>query len=295
MVRVVVAFGGAGDPSVGRRTEIDDAQLASRASPRQSVGEIARVRFPGTVGQASCPAAIRSKSDRSADTGSRKSDVRFPRVRHRLLIAAAGLAAAGLLTGCARGSVTAGARQPSLQKLLDGAGQDLPFNPQLAAISCPYERGPVKEGSDADRFRVSTTVTHVSVFYLRTRPKPSTYPRDRRVTAAELHTYQVTAYLTQYKEESDGDVHLVLKDAAGRSMIAEMPYRPCVPSTSRWRSAIASARYSFTQQYRLTTSWHYVHRLVDVRGIGFMDVRHGQTGVAPNGVELHPVIYFHLH
>jgi hypothetical protein len=183
---------------------------------------------------------------------------------------------------------------PTVQSLLD-RGPDLPFVPALAAVSCPYERGPVKEGSDTDRYRVSTTVNHVSVYYLRTRPKPSAYPRNARVTATEFHTYQVTAYLSQYKEESDGDFHLVLKDAAGRSMIAEIPYGPCVPRTSRWKTAIASARYTFTQHFHVTTSWHYVHRLVDVRGLGFMDVRHGQTGVAPNGVELHPVIYVHVH
>jgi len=111
------------------------------------------------------------------------------------------------------------------------------------------------------------------------------------VTTTELHTYQVTAYLTQYKKEDDGDIHLVLKDSAGRSMIAEIPYGGCVPTISRWKTAIASARTTFTQHYTVSTSWHYLHRLVDVRGLGFMDVLHGQTGVAPNGVELHPVIY----
>jgi hypothetical protein len=29
-----------------------------------------------------------------------------------------------------------------------------------------------------------------------------------------------------------------------------------------------------------------------IRGIGFFDFLHGQTGVAPNGVELHPVLKF---
>jgi predicted cupin superfamily sugar epimerase len=138
-------------------------------------------------------------------------------------------------------------------------------------------------------------VTGVSIYYLRTRPKPSTYPRDHRVTTTELHTYQVTAYLTQYKKEDDGDIHLVLKDSAGLSMIAEIPYGACVPTISRWKTFIASARAAFIQHYTLSTSWHYVHRLVDVRGLGFMDVLHGQTGVAPNGVELHPVIYIRFH
>jgi hypothetical protein len=29
-----------------------------------------------------------------------------------------------------------------------------------------------------------------------------------------------------------------------------------------------------------------------IRGIGFFDFLHGQTGVAPNGIELHPVLRF---
>ena len=87
----------------------------------------------------------------------------------------------------------------------------------------------------------------------------------------------------------------MLKDSAGRSMISEIPYGSCVPTASRWKAAIASARSAFAAHYTATPTWHYVHRLVDVRGIGFMDVLHGQTGVAPNGVELHPVIYIDFH
>jgi hypothetical protein len=29
-----------------------------------------------------------------------------------------------------------------------------------------------------------------------------------------------------------------------------------------------------------------------VTGVGFFDIIHGQTGVAPNGIELHPVLRF---
>lgn len=192
-----------------------------------------------------------------------------------------------------RGATSAIAAHPAASEL----GEDGDTAPlfSLAALSCPSERGPVKEGSDADRYRVSTSVSYTTVYYLRTRPKPSTYPYNNRVTATEFHTWQVTAYLTQYKLETDGDIHMVLKDSAGRSMISEIPYSSCVPTTSRWKSAIASARSAFAAHYAPTATWHYVHRLVDVRGLGFMDVLHGQTGVAPNGVELHPVIYMHFH
>ena len=179
---------------------------------------------------------------------------------------------------------------PSLQSLLDSAGVDLPFDPQLAAVSCPYERGPVKEGSDSTRFKVSTTVVATSIAYLRGRAKPTSYPRTIRVGGAEYHVYKVHAYLTQYKVESDGDIHLVLKDSSGRSMIAEIPLGSCVPLSSRWRSAIATARARFSQTLHATTSWHYLHKAITVKGVGFFDVPHGQTGVAKNGIELHPVI-----
>ncbi len=124
---------------------------------------------------------------------------------------------------------------------------------EFASLVCPYERCPVKEGSDADRFKVSTTVNSVSVYYLRTRPSRRPTPRDHRVTSTEFHTYQVTAYLTQYKKEDDGEIHLVLKDSAGRSMIADIPYGGCVPAISRWKTAIASTRATFTQHYTLST------------------------------------------
>src|SRR3954454_3132756 len=90
-----------------------------------------------------------------------------------------------------------------LQSLLDRSGIDLPFDPQLAAVSCPYERGPVKEGSDTTRNKVSTTVVSTTISYLRGRAKPAHYPRTTRVGGAEYHTYQVHAYLTQYKVEAD--------------------------------------------------------------------------------------------
>ena len=34
--------------------------------------------------------------------------------------------------------------------------------------------------------------------------------------------------------------------------------------------------------------------LGDLHGVGFMEPPRGQPGVAPNGVELHPVIYVHF-
>lgn len=211
-------------------------------------------------------------------------------MRRRLTASLGGvvLVLAGLAAAASTGHPPAVAGD--MQSLLDRSAVDLPFDPQLAAVSCPYERGPVKEGSDADRYRVSTTAINTSISYLRGKAKPTSYPRTRRISGPELHTFQLHAYLTQYKIESDGDIHLVLKDSAGRSMIAEIPLGTCVPLASRWKSSIATARARFANALHATTSWHYVHKPITVRGIGLFDPPHGQTGAAKNGIELHPVI-----
>jgi hypothetical protein len=163
----------------------------------------------------------------------------------------------------------------------------------ILANGCGVERWPVKTGTDADRGHVSTKVVATTEGSLVKLPKPSHYPTNNRIAPTELHVFQITATVTQYKEEADSDIHLVLHDS-GHSMIAEIPAPNCVGSTSRWRSNIASTRSTWTHVYPLSTSWHHINRRVTLRGLGFFDVPHGQTGVAPNAIELHPVIRLQL-
>jgi len=164
----------------------------------------------------------------------------------------------------------------------------------VLASGCGVERWPVKTGTDADRGHVSTIVHSTSIQSLSSRPKPSHYPTNNRVAPAELHVWQVTARVTQYKEEADSDIHLVLKDSANRSMIAEIPAPTCVGKTSRWKAGITSARSTWTHAYPLSSSWHHINRSVTIRGLGFFDPPHGQTGASTNGIELHPVIRVQL-
>src|SRR5262249_29775798 len=142
---------------------------------------------------------------------------------------------------------------------------------------------------DADRGRVSTKVVATTIASLVKIPKPPHYPTNNRIAPTELHVFQVTATVTQYKEEADSDIHLVLHDAARRSTIAERPAPNWVSSASRWRCNIGSTRTTWTHAYPLSTSWHHISRKVTLRGLGFFDVPHGQTGVAPNAIELHPI------
>jgi hypothetical protein len=162
-------------------------------------------------------------------------------------------------------------------------------------LGCGYWRWPVKTGTDADRSKVNRHVVTTTVLYLRSRPKPSSYPQDGRIAPTELHTYQIDrVWLVAFKEEDDSDYHLILEDAAGRSIIAEIPSPACVRAISPWKSAISGVRSYFHHHFSVTTSWHDTHTLLDIRGLGFLDEIHGQDGVAPNGVELHPVIWIKL-
>jgi hypothetical protein len=79
-------------------------------------------------------------------------------------------------------------------------------------------------------------------------------------------------------------------------MIAEIPSPSCVSTKSLWKPQIRRARRSVTSRYIIThDSWTHIRRYVTIKGLGFFDEIHGQTGVAPNGIELHPVTRIRWH
>jgi hypothetical protein len=83
------------------------------------------------------------------------------------------------------------------------------------------------------------------------------------------------------RQEADSDLHLVLSDGK-QTMIAESPSPACDPAaTPTRRQQMARAR----TQVRLCAR-------ARVTGVAFFDFFHGQSGVAPNAIELHPVVGF---
>jgi hypothetical protein len=179
--------------------------------------------------------------------------------------------------------------------LAAGAAVAVPATPASASTACGYWRWPVKTGSDADRWKVSTTVHYTSVGYLDGLNRPSadlssSYYHNHRAKWPEFRTWQVKATLVAVKEESDGDYHLRLHEY-GHNMIAEIPRPACVPSWSRWKDQIRAARSWVNSRFSVSSySWDYIYRTIKVRGLGFFDEEHGVTGAAPNQIELHPVI-----
>ena len=163
-------------------------------------------------------------------------------------------------------------------------------NPQASTGSCGVERWSVKTGSDADAGLIDlTSTTTTSIADLTSLPHPSSLPADGRIQPTETTQYVISATLDEFKLESDSDYHLVLDDGNGNTLIAEIPDPSCVDSSSPLLSAITSARSTFDARYTATTSFQTVDVPVTVTGIGFFDYLHGQTGVAPNGIELHAI------
>jgi len=156
---------------------------------------------------------------------------------------------------------------------------------------CGVERWPVKTGTDADAKLVNlNNVTPTTIANLVALSAPSNKPESNRVQPTETTLFVLGATLTEYTLEDDSDYHLVLSDPAGKTMIAEIPSPNCIGSLSPFAAGIASARPEFDARFTASTDFKTADIQVKVTGVGFFDFVHGQTGVAPNGIELHPVL-----
>jgi hypothetical protein len=147
---------------------------------------------------------------------------------------------------------------------------------KTSMTTCGTERWSIKTLKDhPSLLPVQTTTVH----YLVTRTPPSPIPSTR--TPFELHVYTVTAAVTYMHNEADGDIHIVLTSGADH-MIAESPNPGCTTGASSIRRAQMSAARA---QLKLCTQ-------ARVTGVAFFDFKHHQHGVAPNAIELHPILAF---
>ena len=163
--------------------------------------------------------------------------------------------------------------------------------PSSLFAQCGVERWSVKTGTDADVGLVNlNSSTNTTIAALRTPAAPNPIPANNRVSPWETTEWVLNATLTLYKLESDSDYHLVLQDANGLTMIVEIPSPSCVGAGSPFLPGITNARNEFNARFTATTSFQTANIPVQIKGVGMFDFLHGQTGVAPNGIELHPVL-----
>ncbi len=163
------------------------------------------------------------------------------------------------------------------------------------ALRCGAERWQVKTLSDPDAAKVNVKPVPATIAQLVALPAPTYLPPDRRIPPVELTTYVIKARLIEYKRENDDDFHLVIADPADRTktMIAEIAAPGC---SEQAQKLLDPARREFVHLFgHVSKSWSWSSPppgadLIELTGVGFFDFDHGQNGVAPNAIELHPVL-----
>ncbi len=159
------------------------------------------------------------------------------------------------------------------------------------ALTCGTERWAIKTGTDTGAPLVARqTVIPSSVAAMSGFVVPAGLNGPQRLSPVEFNSYVIDASLVEYRLAEDSDYHLVLKDAAGKTMIAKIPHLDCVGASSPFRSAIADARAAFNANLRALPDFKATSIPVRVYGVGYFDALRGQRGFAANGVELHPLL-----
>lgn len=158
---------------------------------------------------------------------------------------------------------------------------------------CGVERWAVKTGTDPAVSQVNTKPQDTTIQALTALPVPPGFGQDasRLAGTAEMQVYRLShVTLTGYKMEADSDYHLILSDGS-TTMISEIPSPACVGASSPWIQQITAARAAFDAKFpQVGGFFQQANVVVTITGVGFFDTIHGQTGVAPNGIELHPVL-----
>ena len=160
-----------------------------------------------------------------------------------------------------------------------------------AAPACGVERWAVKTLSDPAAPQVDLVPRATTVAALRHLAAPPHL--GGRLPGAEMHTWRIRVRLFWAKLEDDSDVHLVVADpVTGGTMILELASPSCALG-SRVAAQIGVARTAFVRACGAPTrSFTRIGGMATIDGVGFFDFVHAQRGVAPNGIELHPVLRF---
>jgi hypothetical protein len=163
--------------------------------------------------------------------------------------------------------------------------------------NCKGTRWAVKTLSDKRSRLVNTTPRARTVRALRKLHPPRRRSRRRsvRIRGVETTTYRVKVLLVEAKIQGDGDIHLVIADlkVPARTMIVEFPDAACT-TQSKFKTRMTQAHSAILAQCGVLphAGFRKLTGTATVSGVGFFDTVHGQPGVAPNGIELHPVLGF---
>lgn len=171
-----------------------------------------------------------------------------------------------------------------------------------AVKPCGIERWVVKTLTDSTYPEIDFDhVQEITVRELTEKEAPAHKPEDQRIKGVETTVWRVHAMLLGYKWERakklDQDFHLIIADPRKDkndhwiTMVAEIPAPQCAPS--EYSDQFKNLRLLLTTMGKpkgTKVLWFDKPVPVVIEGVGFFDKIHGQDGVAPNGIELHPIL-----
>lgn len=168
-------------------------------------------------------------------------------------------------------------------------------------VKCGVERWQVKTLTDTTVKLVKfTPVKKKTITWLRNREEPAESDKtdEARLLGIETMNFKVRGVIVGHVKEDDKDYHVVIAEEndPSKTIIIEFPSVECKSvCSSKYLVKIKKARADYIAKVGTPTSKYKELKkriVIDVTGVGFWDMKHAnpQHGVAPNNIELHPVL-----
>ena len=199
------------------------------------------------------------------------------------------VSAAGVLTAVSAGAADIRASYQGVT----GSQSALVTSSSDPGLMCGTERWPVKTLSDADASRVGLMPTVTTIRDLNFLPGHCSGLPAARTFAPEFQVLEVLGRITLARLEDDRDYHIALADPTDGqfTVVTETADPLCEGAiSSSYRPTLIQARSQFDALAAGRSLASLVDAIVRVRGVGFYDFNHGQTGRSDSCIELHPIV-----
>jgi hypothetical protein len=149
--------------------------------------------------------------------------------------------------------------------------------------------------SDPDAWRIGFKPRTIGITRLGRLRAPDIGVEAPRVMGVETTTYKVRGQLVGMSQQH-GSIRLVISDAKRRNIriAAVFPRSSCNQSSAK-QGAIERARRSLVRHCGKPSSrFRRLKGKATITGVGFFGANRRRSAGARNGIELHPVISFHV-
>jgi hypothetical protein len=165
---------------------------------------------------------------------------------------------------------------------------------QPSGLSCGVERWPVKTLSDPAASGLNLAAVQVTTIKsLNLVPTHCSGIPDSRSFPEEFQVFEVVGQIIIARLEDDHDYHIALADLAepGYTIVTEIADPLCQgANSSPFRQLLSQTRSAFDSIVAGQPLSAMTGTVVRVRGVGFYDFNHNQTGRSQSCLELHAVL-----